>query len=179
MTPEEQALAKSIEFDANALVDRFDRDGVVQNGELVAQLFTSLQQRKAIPVGRLRYFTEPEYNLSTPKRSHAETFKLEAGNYQRVTRHAHFLKYISYFIYGAPIPVEVKDEFEKVATNTFREWDGLSQLAKRLVPKVVSARTVEDYNADDAFFRLALDCGCALAEARQVRDAVKRAVAKV
>lgn len=176
LTAEEEELASEIIFDPEILIQPHNPDKVIANGELAAQLFESLRKRDAIPQLRWDYFTKAQYNISTPKTSRAERFLQNAGSPENVVRHVHFLNYLSYFIYGAALPPDVIADFEKASLNVFREWDDLKKLTSKLAKKAKAAGTVKDYKVADEFFRLALDCGCNLTEARQVRDAAQRAV---
>jgi len=85
------------------------------------------------------------------------------------------LKYLRYFLYGPDLPHQVTEAFRQKITDI-----GFVT-SSDIVPLGVFARQLTRTNSLDAvdpaeeFFKLALDCGLELYEARSIRDSVKAA----
>lgn len=172
LTAAEQELAGAIVFDV--LHTDLEYKQAIENGERAAALMKSLADRKAIPEPRRRYFMDSEYNSGRVKGSRFERFKDKAGSGAAVLRHAGFLPYLHYFIYGANLPVGLKEEFLQKTKDPWVKTDELAKLAGQLVRKYDLPRHPADYRLKDAFFQLAIDCGCDVGTARSVRETVMR-----
>lgn len=171
LTPAEQKLAGKIVFD---LDHRMEHKEVNENGERAASLMKMLMERKAIPELRLRYFTDPDYNPGRGNESRFTYFKNNAGCADEVVRHPHFLPYLHYFIFGADLPLELKQEFQKKAEDYWVKAGELAKLAQQLVRKYNLERHPRNYRLKEVFYQLALDCGCTEGTARSVREAVMK-----
>lgn len=172
LTKTEQELASKIVFDHEKYV-RLEREQAIENGELAAALMHSLMRRKAIPESRLRYFLDPEYNPAKSKYSRADLFLRNAGSVEEMYRHGQFaLLYLSYFVFGADLPIATKDAFFAKAQDHWIKTDDLVQLARKQVRELHRIHNPQDYRYPDAFYQLALDCGCEEWDARAVREAV-------
>jgi hypothetical protein len=173
LTAAEQKLVDQVVLDHAGSV-RLDYEETIANGELAAALVKSLLARKAIPESRLRYFADREYNIGNPKASIRELFLRASRTDEVMYRHPNFLKYLHYFVFGSDLPASVKEAF----LARFKESDGdrkqLVQLGRNQYRELIRARSPQDYRLPDAFYQLALDCGCDQWDARSVRDAVKR-----
>jgi hypothetical protein len=172
LTPAEQKLAKQIVFDV--LQKPLEYEETLENGERAAALANSLMKRKAIPEERLRYFTDPEYNPGRGKESRFTYFRNNAGSTDKVFRHPHFLPYLRYFIYGADLPAELKQEFLKKAEDYWIKSGELAKFAQQLVRKYNLERPPLNYRLKEVFYQLALDCSCTEGIARSVREAVMK-----
>jgi hypothetical protein len=172
LTADEQSLVDRIVFDHDGIV-ALEREAWMMNGEMAANLFESLSERQAIPEVRLRYFADPEYNPSNSKASHFELFLRNARTRAEVLRHAHFIPYLRYFVFGANLPAHVKQTF----LAEFQDYDGdlerLVRLARTLYRELKRTPHPQDYPLPEDFYQLALDCGCARWDAKRIRDAVK------
>jgi len=171
LTSTEQELASKIEF---VLDHRMDHEQVIENGERAAKLMQMLLKRKAIPEQRLAYLNDPEYNPGRGSSSRLEPFLRNAGGIEAVVRHPHFLPYLHYFIYGADLPAPLKQEFQQKAADYWVKPGDLAKSAKQLVRKYDLERPPLNYRLKDAFYQLALDCGCDEGTSRWVRDAVMK-----
>ncbi len=170
LTSEEQQLAQQIVFDRQ-VYNRLEQESVIANGEWAANLMEKLMARKVIPENRLRYFVDPEYNISNPKASKADLFLRNAGTKATMYRHGEFaVSYLRYFIFGADLPLKIKEAFFALSQQSFRDWDALIKLAR----KQAREASLEPYERPDAFYQLALDCGLPQGEARSIRDAVMK-----
>jgi hypothetical protein len=172
LTEAEKDLASKIVFDLEKY-NRLERDAAIENGELSAALMQSLMDREAIPANRLRYFTDAAYNPGKSTSSRADLFLRNAGTVEEMFRHGHFaLLYLSYFVYGADLPTALKEAFFAKAQKYFGTTEQLIQLARQQVRELHRVPNSQDYSYPDAFYQLALDCGCEEWDARAVRQAV-------
>ncbi len=171
LTEAEKILANRIVFDV--LNTRMDSTQTRDNGELAAALIESLLKRTAIPECRWLYFVEADYNPGRSKVSRADAFLTNAKTVEAMYRHPHFLPYLRYFVYGADLPPALKEEFLALAQDYWVKPAQLTELARSLVRKYQIPRPPQNYRLKDAFYQLALDCGCEEGLARAVRDAVR------
>jgi hypothetical protein len=173
LTKTEEKLLNRLVLDHAGYV-RLEREETIANGELAATLIQSLLAHKSIPECRLRYFADPDYNVGSSKSSKRDLFLRNAHTDEEMYRHPHFLKYLRYFVFGADLPDHLKEAF----LARFKESDGdtrqLIQLARGQFRELAKARLPQAYEYPEAFYQLALDCGCEQWHARDVRDAVKR-----
>src|SRR5688572_21458511 len=109
LSPEEEELVRKIEFDGLRLKDR---EHWLKNGELALALVRSLQGRDAIPAHRWDWFVEPECNVGGHGSSHRDIFEKNGTTGNDIARHAHFLPYLHYFVYGPNMPASVIDAFQ-------------------------------------------------------------------
>jgi len=133
----------------------------------------SLISRKAIPEVRTKYFTDPEFNVGGRGRSRADIFEKNGTCGEDIFRHTHFLKYLHYFLYGPDLPAEVAGAFRKkvfdIGFVTSSDIVPLGAFARQLT----RTNRLDGGHAAEEFFKLALDCGLELYEARSIRDSVK------
>lgn len=172
LTAVEQELAGAIVFDM--LRTDLEYKQAIENGKRAATLMKRLVERKAIPDSRRRYFMDAEYNSGRGNGSRFERFKSKVGSAAAVLRHAHFLPYLHYFIYGADLPVGLKEEFLQKAEDPWVKPHELAELTRSLVRKYDLPRHPANYRLKDTFFQLAIDCDCDVGTARSVREAVMR-----
>ncbi|WP_430449444.1 hypothetical protein [Rhodophyticola sp.] len=170
LTKEESELLSGIELDTDKL--RFDHEAYERQGPLVLRLLKSLTERNAIPEHRLRYWSDPEYQIGRVKASHRGLFERNGTMGQDIYTHPHFLKYLRYFLFGAQLPADVIAEFERIVGNP--EWvtsGDVTEITKG-TRKLVREKRLRGY--EEEFYRLALDIGLDQWFAKSVRDAVKQ-----
>lgn len=144
------------------------------NGALVSQLTNSLIDRDAIPLERIKYFTEPEYNLSEPRKSRRDAFMQRSGDFETMIRHQDFLKYLHYFIHGAKLPLQLLTSFSNTVKDcgliTSGDIATLSSSAKQLV----RSYKLEPRLCADEFFKLCLDLDLSYFDAASIRTSIKQ-----
>lgn len=172
LTEEEQVLWNKISFESDLYQPSLDqiRDSI----KPAYELSKSLLIRKAIPLVRKKYFTEPEYNIKGRGKSRKEVFELNGTKGEEILKHPHFHKYLQYFILGPALSSEVIQEFDSLVTKnkpiTSSDQESLCILARNQVkkyylnPKIVS----------EEYFKLCLELNLNLSMARVVRDTVHR-----
>ena len=110
LTPSEQKLFGDIDFDWSR---RDDYEAFQKNGGTVVALMKSLFANKTIPEVRLKYFTDPRYQVGRLKGSHRDLFHRNGNTDDEMMRHAHFLPFLHYFVCGPDLPVEAIVDFGK------------------------------------------------------------------
>lgn len=172
LTDEEESLRASIQLDPRAIKDPV---AFQANANRVAELTRSLLARKAVPDHRLRYFTDPDFNVGGRGRSRFEQFKRTGNTEDEVIRHPHFLAYLKYFLQGPALPERAIDAFTRAVQECGHVTSGdvlpLGKLARTLTRELGLAPS----QACEEFFKLALECGLTADTAKPIRDAVRNA----
>lgn len=171
LTEDEGRAAALIAQSQEEILRTHDPDRYIRVGKEAHHLFRKLSAKNVIPVVRLRYFADPDYKVGNTRGSRRDVFLRNAGSEESMYTHPHFWRYLLYFIYGPKIPKETQERFLAARKDSFREWDSLRKLARKEARSLDMERTEKA----EAFFQLALDCDCELAEALHVRDAVLKA----
>lgn len=174
LTSEEETLVSKIDFHPASS----EHHGVEYwrgVGEASLALMKSLVARGVIPEARTKYFTDPEFNVGGRGKSRAATFEKNGTRGEAIIRHPHFLKYLHYFLYGPDLPENVTIAFRKkvgdIGFVTSSDIAPLGALARQLT----RANGLNSGDTGEEFFKLALDCGLEMHEARFIRDSVKSA----
>ncbi len=166
----EAALADAIKFDPHETLG--NTRAFHANGDLVVQLLDSLLARKAIPDQRLRYFSDPEYNVGGRGSSRQQQFMRNAGSREGMVRHGHFLQYLRYFIHGANLPSVISSSFAQAVEDCGMVTSGdiapLSAKARQLV----RTHCPNPKTAADEFYKLCLDLGLSGDDATLIRSSV-------
>jgi len=174
LTADEKTLVAQIDFDPTSS-KRQAPEYWKAVGETALRLMKSLMARNAIPEVRIRYFSDADFNVGGRGRSRAQIFEKNGTSGEAIFRHPHFLKYLHYFLYGPDLPPQVIDAFrEKIADIGFVTSSDIIPLGA-FGRQMARANRLDAGDAAEEFFKLALDCGLELYEARSIRDSVKMA----
>lgn len=172
LTEAEKELLARIDFKPS--VTTYDAVAARANGEAAGALMKSLISRKGIPEIRMRFFTDPSFNVGGKGASRQQIFERNGTRGDAIFRHPHFLRHLRYFIYGADLPSSVDEGFvEKVACCqpvTSGDIIPLGDYARQQA----RLHSLDAGRAAEEFYKLALDCGLDASAARSIRDAVKR-----
>ena len=170
---EEKALVARIDFKPESLEEHAPGHWNVV-GDASLRLMKSLVARKAIPEVRTRYFTDPAFNIGGRGRSRAQIFQKNGTRGDAVFRHPHFLKYLHYFLYGPDLPPRVIEGFRQrisdVGWVTSSDIVPLGNYARQLA----RSHTLHGRDVAEEFFKLGLDCGLDVSDARCVYDEVRK-----
>lgn len=98
LTEEESVLLKEISFSSH------EYDVLRQSCKNAGNLTLLLLERKVIPKIRIKYFTNPKYNIGRRGKSRQEVFESNGTTGKDILFHGNFLKYLKYFIYGPDLP---------------------------------------------------------------------------
>jgi hypothetical protein len=173
LTDHEQDLVLRIDF--NPSPGKYPADPWKPIGDAMLELTKSLFERKAIPESRIKFFTDPQFFIGGHGISHLQAFEKNGTRGDDIFRHPHFLKYLSYFIYGPALPKAVIDAFQRKIADCGAPFTGsdaltVADMARQLTR---SYGLAVDTTAEE-FYKLVLDCGMDASDARTVRDTVKR-----
>lgn len=133
-----------------------------------ALLADSILSRKVVPEIRRRYFADPDLNIGL-KKSRKQVFETNGTKGEAILKHPHFLPYLQYFIYGPQLPDKIIDEFWNLVSGFDTEWDEIRKFARKMTRQF----ELDPREACEEFFKLALECGMPVYEARSVRDVVR------
>lgn len=168
LTNKEAEDLSGIELDQSAL----DHAQYQRQAPLVLALLESLAERNAIPKVRLKYWSDPEYQIGRVKASHKGLFERNGRKGDEIYTHPNFLKYLRYFLFGAQLPEAAIAEFEQVVGNP--EWVSSSDVTDITKGTRAIVRKFGLQGGEEEFYRLALDVGLSQSFAKYVRDAAKQ-----
>ena len=170
LSEEERNLLEQITLDARDLEHGTAR----ANGALVTELMHLLLARKnAIPAHRIRYFTDPDYNIGGRGSSRKQIFERNGTTGDAIFAHPHFLEYARYFVCGPDLPEAVIEAFAAHVEECGQITSG------DLLPLAKEARTLarrfrlDPRDSSEEFFKLALEHGLGPSYARIIRDKVR------
>jgi hypothetical protein len=164
LTDDEEALLAQISFSPKDILGYGEKSSF-----LVAEtLAHSILSRKAVPQIRLRYFTDPELSIGT-KKSRKQIFEANGAKGEEILRRPHFLPYLQYFIFGPQLPDKIIDEFWSLVAKS----DGGRTEAREFSRDKARKFGLNPREACEEFFKLSLECGMNIDDARSVREAVK------
>lgn len=166
LSVEEEALLAKINFHPQN--DEKLQETLKLSCTAAAPLADSILTRKIVPEVRVRYFTDPALNIGL-KKSRKQVFEANGTKGEAILRHPHFLPYLEYFIFGPQLPAAVIDEFWQLFWDFDEERDEACKFAHNMTRQF----DLNPREACDEFFKLALECGMNVADARSVRDAVR------
>jgi hypothetical protein len=172
LTPDERELVSKIDFNP-ASAEHHDAEYWRAVGEASVALMRSLIARKGIPEIRTKYFTDPEFNIGGRGKSRAAGFEKNHTQGEAIFRHGHFLKYLHYFLHGPDLPPDVVEAFrQKIADIGFVTSSDIVPLGA-FARQLARTHRIGGGEAAEEFFKLALELGLELHEARVIRDSVK------
>lgn len=155
LLPEEELLFAKIEFTVDRLKEAVEAN---YNAKLVVQLVDMLLNRKVIPPQRLRYFNDPELCPSGRGKSLKQVFEGNGTRGSQIFEHPHFLPILNYWVCGAKLDDVIRHAFwsavKKCGGVTSGDVATLAELASRLAKE----HGLENYAAQEEFYKLALDC---------------------
>jgi len=172
LTEVEAALAARIDFSNSS--QRHDAESWRPVADAMDKLMQLLVARKAIPEVRRRYFSDPALNIGGHGASRSEIFERNGTSGRAIFRHPHFVKYLRYFLFGPDLPSQMREAFEQkmreLGTPSSSDRMELVKFARELARSFgVDAR-----DSSEEFFKLALECGLDLDDARAIRDGVRK-----
>lgn len=96
LNPEEVILFDQIVLDPLLLKDS---DQAQKNGQIAFNLIKTLVQHKAIPEIRIRYFTDPEFNIGGRGRSKQEVFEKNGTHGEKsIDIHIFYISFLIFFL---------------------------------------------------------------------------------
>jgi hypothetical protein len=163
----ERATLIKIDFDLTEKVQGPDRWKIMADS--MEALIDSLMVRDAIPASRLRYFADPAYLVGGHGESREQVINRSGGYKNDVFRNPAFAKHLRYFIYGPSLPANVIEDCKRLAIShgAFLDRSEATQFARKL-----ARANGLDSGAAEEFYKLALDCGFDVEDAKAIRRAV-------
>lgn len=126
--------------------------------QAMESLFKSLIERDAIPAVRLRVFDDPRLAEKRGK-SPKQVFESNGTCGDDIFRHAHFIKYLRYFINGPDLPKAATEGFCKILNDDEGTSGMILDQLHRYVRSCVREYRLDRYSAGSEFYRLAVELG--------------------
>ncbi len=158
LNEQEQVLADAVFPEWGGLLDK-DYDTRIGMLEKMGQLAESLLRRGAIPAVRLAYFTDADMNVGGRGKSRKQVFEGNGTKGAAIFRHAHFMEYLRYFIYGPDLPEPTVRGFCKIVEDDAGTSGMLLSQITAFVRKEVRERRLDRRHAAAEFFKLANEVG--------------------
>ena len=169
LTAEEQILFDEIDWSLSG-----SHESCRRTCEAGAQLAGALFKRKAIPEIRLRYLTDPLFNVGSRGKSRRQGFERNGVQGRAMLEYPNFLKYLRYFLFGPDLPADTVNRFRQVLIDDI----GTSGMVLDSLCRCARTETrhlAGEHNVPEEFFKLALECGVDVGIARAIRTAAMRA----
>lgn len=175
LTEQEQALFNLVNFDERTLANRppDDPDAMFAAS---AELMKRLVERNAIPAVRLRYFTDPGFNIGGHGKSREDVFVRNRTSGDAILAHPHFIKHLRYFVLGPDLPQNAIAGFRQILiSDVGTSGMLLDQLCKFTRAESRALSSPSRYDVHEEFFKLAMECGLDTYFATSVRKAAQSA----
>ena len=176
LTGDEQALVDAIDLSIRPWDEHRDRHRrYLENKTPILALMSSLIGRGGIPEQRWRFWADPEYRIDRSiKDSPKGVFERNGNPGKDAYVHPHFIPYLRYFLFGAYLPSEVIEAFEKGVGNPDWITSGNIVPIRELARKLTRQHSLDRNGAALEFYKLCLDIGLNQGTAKSVRDSVMK-----
>jgi len=174
LSPESIELTQSEAALYSRIPETATHDGWEDVADAMEPLVTSLLERNAVPEVRLCLFCDPEY-AEKGNRSPQQIFESNGTAGNALYRHPHFIPYLRHFIGGPNLPKDVIEGLCAIL-NEDRGTSGMvmDQWCKHARASVRS-HGLNKSRAATEFFRLGVEIGMPVDDARTLRDAARSA----
>ncbi len=169
---------KSIEL-TNAEAKLYSRITLVPGNEdwttiadAMESLVTSLLERGAVPDVRLSLFDDPKY-AETGHKSRQSVFESNGTRGRDIFRHPHFIPYLNHFIHGPDLPRPVIEGLCRILNDDSGTSGMVLDQYCRYARSCMREFKLERSKAATEFFRLGVEIGMALDDARSLRKAAR------
>jgi hypothetical protein len=135
-------------------------------------LIKSLLARNAVPDVRLRLFCDPDY-AETGNKSRQQVFESNGTAGNAIYRHPHFIPYLRHFIHGPNLPKDVIDGLCTVLNEDQGTSGMVMDQYRKHARASVRKHGLNPSEAATEFFRLGVEIGMVVHEARTLRDAAR------
>ncbi|MEL6110126.1 MAG: hypothetical protein AAFU85_29280 [Planctomycetota bacterium] len=152
--------------------DRPPDDDWQKVADAMEALMHALGTRKAIPEPRLKIFGDPAY-AESGKKSRMQVFESNGTSGNDIFRHPHFLPYLHYFVAGPRLPDDVMGGLCKILNEDMGTSGMVMGEYCRFARESVRRYQLDRTNAATEFFRLGVEIGMELHDARTLRRAAK------
>jgi len=172
LTEEEEIFWEEISFSTSSY--NRSKDEIKKSIEPAFKLLKSLIKRNVIPLIRLKYFTEPEFNIGGRGKSREATFVKNVIKEEDILKHHDFHKYLRYFIIGPELPSNFIKEFSKLVDNCQPVTSGDIESFYELACRQVRSNLFHSSFVSEEYYKLCLELKLGETMARIVRDNVKK-----
>jgi hypothetical protein len=171
LTAEERELLDKLTFDMRLSTPYEER---LKNLDHAGELMERLLERNAIPQHRLDWFTQPEYNIGGRGSSREGIFRRNAPPGADIFRHPHFLKHLRYFIFGPDLPERLMSTFQIEVQECGLVTSGDILPLANFARQQVRAHGLDARHTSEEYFKLALETGLDVDQARTIQDKVRQ-----
>lgn len=140
--------------------------------DAMESLVSSLLDRKAVPEVRLRLFCDPLY-AETGSKSRQQVFESNGTSGTEIFRHPHFIPYLRHFIHGPDLPKPVMQGLCNILNEDRGTSGMLMDQFRKYGRNCVRQHKLSSSHAATEFFRLGVEIGMELHDARTLRDAAR------
>lgn len=173
LNAEETELAAKIEFDGTELM-RLEYAERIANGEAVLRLLRMLTARGAIPLYRLKTFTDADHYPGGRKKSLQEIFQGNGTSGDDIARHGNFLRVMRYFVFGPNLPTAAKVAFARAINDAGGEITGSEVIeVSKAARQITRIHRIPAHEAAEEFFKLALEHGAHPMWAKMIYESVR------
>ena len=147
-------------------------DGWHDVADAMETLVESLLDRNVVPEVRLRLFCDSNY-AETGSKSRQQVFESNGTAGSDIYRHPHFIPYLRHWIHGPNLPKDAIDGLCKIL-NEDRGTSGMVMEQYRKHARAsVRKHGLSPSDAATEFFRLGVEIGMEIDDARTLRDAAR------
>lgn len=148
------------------------REGWREVADAMEALTDSLLERNAVPVVRLQLFSDPEFAEKGTK-SRQQVFELNGTSGREIFRHPHFIEYLRHFINGPNLPKPAIEGLCQILNDDHGTSDMVMDQYRKHARSSVREFGLNPSDAGTEFFRLGVEIGMELYDARTLRDAAR------
>ncbi len=140
--------------------------------DAMESLVESLLKRGAIPEKRLKLFTDPAF-AEVGNKSRKQIFESNGTSGDEIFRHPHFFEHLKYFIKGPNLPKPVIEGLCKILNDELGTSGMVFDQYRKFARDSVRQFKLDRIDAAHEFFRLGVEIGMQVEDARTLRDAAK------
>lgn len=172
LTEKELELCRQICF--SSISDKPSDIELRQSIEPAYELAKSLLERKAIPLIRIQYFKDPEFNINGRGKSRKNIFEQNGTKGESILRHPHFHPFLRYFIFGPDLPSNIIEEFNLLVNECEPVTSGDFEKFCNLARQQIRNFSIDKDTAAEEYFKLCLELGLGNGMSRTVRDNIMK-----
>jgi hypothetical protein len=147
-------------------------EGWDEIADAMQSLVSSLSDRHAVPKVRLRLFCDPNY-AETRNKSPQQVFESNGTSGRDIFRHPHFIPYLRHFIHGPYLPEAAIEGLCSVLNDDMGTSGMIMDKCCKHARSCVRKYRLNRAKAATEFFRLGVEVGMEIHEARGLRDAAR------
>lgn len=140
--------------------------------DTMEELTKSILERNAVPEIRVSLFTDPQL-AETGKKSRLEIFQSNGTNGIKVFRHPHFIPYLYHWISGPDLPKRVMQGMCDILNEDIGTSGMVIKQYRSFARECVREHHLDATHAAREFFRLGIEIGMEVCDARTLRDAAR------